>query len=128
MSPQQSRSCVLYDGSCPLCQREIAFYRKLTPTQPIQWVDVSYLADNAQFGADPAELMRRFHVVAPSGALLSGARAFVHLWSLLPGWRYLALLAKIPGVLLLMEGCYRLFLKFRPRLQKLARKHSMEQP
>jgi 3-demethoxyubiquinol 3-hydroxylase len=125
MSPTEpAPSCVLFDGSCPLCRQEIALYRALPATQPIQWVDVSYLSDNAQFGADPAELMRRFHVVTSSGQLLSGARAFVHLWSLLPGWKYLAYVAKIPGVVLLMEGCYRLFLRVRPRLQKMARQRA----
>lgn len=114
--------CVLYDGSCPICQREIAMYRELPAQQPIQWVDISYLSYHAQFGADPAALMQRFHVVTADGHLVSGARAFVNLWSLLPGWKYLAYLAKVPGVLWLMEGCYRVFLQFRPALQKIARK------
>jgi predicted DCC family thiol-disulfide oxidoreductase YuxK len=97
-------------------------YRELPTQQPIQWVDVSYLTHHAQFGADPAALMRRFHVVTASGKLVSGARAFVNLWSLLPGWKYLAYLAKVPGVLWMMEGCYRIFLLLRPALQKMARK------
>ncbi len=125
MSPAQSAPlCVLYDGSCPICSREIAMYRELPAQQPIQWVDVSYLSNHAQFGADPAALMQRFHVVTAGGELVSGARAFVEMWSLLPGWKYLAYLAKVPGAVWLMEGCYRVFLQFRPYLQKMAHKRT----
>jgi hypothetical protein len=64
-----------------------------------------------------AALMRRFHVSTPSGELLSGAKAFVHLWSQLAGWHRLARLARLPGVVFLMELAYRLFLLFRPSMQ-----------
>jgi ubiquinone biosynthesis monooxygenase Coq7 len=97
-------------------------YRELPSSHPIQWVDISYIAEHAQWGADPAELMRRFHVLTPKGEMLSGARAFVHLWSLLPVWKYVAHTSKVPGVLWLMEGLYLLFLKVRPWLQYVARK------
>lgn len=30
-----------FDGSCPLCRREIALYRDLPSTLHIHWVDVS---------------------------------------------------------------------------------------
>ena len=66
--------------------------------------------------------MQRFHVITPDGALLSGARAFVHVWSQLPGWRRLAKLAVVPGVLPAMEGSYRVFLVFRPWMQSLYRR------
>ena len=121
-TPSDPATCVLYDGSCPLCQREIAMYQQLPAQQPIQWVDISYISNSAEFGADPAALMRRFHVVTSSGALISGARAFVHLWALLPGWKHLAACAKFPGVLTVMEVCYRIFLVIRPSLQKMVRK------
>ena len=32
---------IYYDGSCPLCRREIAFYRRLRATMRLDWVDVS---------------------------------------------------------------------------------------
>ena len=30
-----------YDGACPLCAREIAFYRNLKGASDIRWTDVS---------------------------------------------------------------------------------------
>jgi predicted DCC family thiol-disulfide oxidoreductase YuxK len=115
---------VLYDGSCPLCRREIAFYQQqeasqasLKPHQKIQWVDVSGSAAQVPASYTQAQLMARFHVQNQQGQVLSGAAAFVYLWSLLPGWRYLSYVAKIPGVLTLLELTYRFFLRFRPSIQ-----------
>jgi len=63
--------------------------------------------------------MARFHVIASDGEIVSGAAAFVHLWQQLPGWKYIALLARLPGVLNLMELGYENFLRVRPSIQKI---------
>jgi predicted DCC family thiol-disulfide oxidoreductase YuxK len=54
------------------------------------------------------------------GQLLSGAPAFLALWSVLPGWRWLAVLGRVPGAVWVMERGYRLFLRWRPLLQRWA--------
>jgi predicted DCC family thiol-disulfide oxidoreductase YuxK len=54
------------------------------------------------------------------GALLSGAQAFLALWAALPGWRWLALACRLPGAAWVLERGYRLFLRWRPMLQRLA--------
>jgi demethoxyubiquinone hydroxylase (CLK1/Coq7/Cat5 family) len=114
---------VLYDGACPLCRREIAVYRGLTPVDPMYslgWTDVS--ADDAALpaGGDRARYLARFHVQTGEGRLLSGAAAFVALWRTLPGWRLLARLADLPGVTPLMELGYLGFLQLRPAMQRAA--------
>lgn len=115
-------STVFFDNSCPLCRREIALYRGLPADKPLDWQDVSSVAPEGLHGIPQAQLMRRFHVRTASGEMLSGARAFAHVWAQLPGWRYLALLFRIPGVPLLMEGLYRLFLLVRPAVQAVVRR------
>ena len=62
--------------------------------------------------------MKRFHVRASDGRVLSGAAAFVEVWTRLPRWRWAALLAGLPAVTPLLEVGYRLFLPIRPYLSK----------
>ena len=115
---------VLYDGGCPMCRREIAHVQGLASTRPdsaLCFLDVS--ADHSPvLAAERAALMARFHVQRADGSRLSGAAAFVAMWARLPGWRWLARLAQLPGVLTLLEWAYRGFLRVRPRLQALARR------
>jgi predicted DCC family thiol-disulfide oxidoreductase YuxK len=112
---------VLYDGSCPLCRAEIGVYRGLAPDKPLCFADVSDPARELPTGLSREALLARFHVQHADGHVESGARAFLALWATLPGWRWLARLGCLPGVPVLMEGLYRVFLVFRPALQRLVR-------
>jgi predicted DCC family thiol-disulfide oxidoreductase YuxK len=58
--------------------------------------------------------------------LLSGAQAFLALWAALPGWRWLALAGRLPGAAWAMERGYRIFLRWRPALQRWAAR--LDQP
>jgi len=114
---------VLYDGACPLCRREMAVYRDLQPLQQgstVCFADVSNTAVPLPEGTTREQLMARFHVQDRDGQLLSGAAAFLALWAALPGWRWLALAGRLPGAARLMERLYRLFLRWRPMLQRWA--------
>lgn len=113
---------VYFDGSCPMCRREIAVYQNITPDQPIAWVDVSKPDTPLPQGQSKEQLMARFHTRTVQGELLSGAAAFVHVWAQLPGWRVLAWLAKVPGMLWLMEKAYNGFLPVRPAIQRFVLK------
>jgi predicted DCC family thiol-disulfide oxidoreductase YuxK len=115
---------VLYDGSCPLCRREIAVYRELQPLQPgspVSFADISNAAVPLPAGTTREQLLARFHVQGPDGQLFSGAQAFLALWAALPGWRWLALAGRLPGASWVMERMYRLFLRWRPLFQRWAR-------
>lgn len=115
---------VLYDGGCPLCRREIAHLQGLASKQPnsgLCFVDVNASSD-ARPPAEQARLLARFHVQGADGRLLDGAAAFVAMWARLPGWRWLARLAGLPGMLTALEWAYCGFLRVRPRLQALARR------
>lgn len=117
---------VLYDGGCPLCRREIAHVKGLAQRNTdsrLCFVDISSGSEaDAAFAADRNKLLARFHVQRADGSRLDGAKAFVAMWSRLPGWRWLARLARLPGMLVLMELAYRVFLRLRPMLQVLARR------
>ncbi|MBU6377721.1 MAG: DUF393 domain-containing protein [Gammaproteobacteria bacterium] len=124
--PQSPAQCltVLYDGACPLCRREIGVYRDLAPIERVDFVDLADATAShpAQLpaGLTREQLLARFHVRLPDGRVESGARAFVELWSRLPYWRWLARLARLPGVTPLLELAYRGFLRIRPAMQRIA--------
>lgn len=111
---------VYFDGSCPLCSAEITHYASKIGARKLHFVDVS--AQGVDLGSDLAveDAMSRFHVRKPDGELISGAKAFVEVWRLVPGWRWMSRLAGIPGVLPIMDALYRGFLVVRPRLVRLA--------
>jgi predicted DCC family thiol-disulfide oxidoreductase YuxK len=111
---------VLYDGACPLCRREIALYRRLNSAAPVQYCDVSRPGGPLPPGRSRLELLARFHVVRSDGRVLDGAPAFIALWAVLPGWRWLARLARLPGAPWLLDRGYQGFLRLRPRLQRWA--------
>ncbi|MDZ7856281.1 DUF393 domain-containing protein [Sphaerotilus sp.] len=114
---------VLYDGACPLCRREIGVYRGLQPLHldaPVCFADVSDTTLPLPPDTTREQLLARFHVRGRNGELLSGAQAFLALWAALPGWRWLALAGRVPGAVWAMERTYRLFLRFRPSLQRWA--------
>ena len=120
--PQQLT--VLFDGACPLCRREIGVYQGLCPVDPgmqVKFADVSLNQTALPPGGDPAAYLKRFHVQLADGSVRSGAEAFVALWAVLPGWRWLATAARLPGVTPLMELTYRAFLTVRPQMQGIAR-------
>lgn len=115
---------VLYDGSCPLCRREINMYSALTPHKPghsLEYLDISQASATLPLGGSRDEYLSRFHVQCANGQVLSGAAAFVALWATLPGWRHLASFARLAGLTPLLELFYRIFLKVRPLVQGLAK-------
>jgi len=117
---------VFFDGSCPMCVREVAVYRKQSPADII-WNNLSQPeltipADRSGYRPDPATLMRRFHVFSSDGRWLHGAPAFAMLWARLGrSWRALSLVGRLPGGLWMMDRVYALFLHARPLLQRLVR-------
>lgn len=113
------RTTVYFDGTCPLCRREIGYYRSLDTANTLAFIDVSRPAAAMPPDLSRHNAMARFHVRDGLGELRSGASAFVHVWSLLPRWRWAARVAGLPGVRALMECGYRLSLPLRPRLAKL---------
>ena len=118
MDPQLPKSTVFFDGSCPLCRAEIGYYRREDQCRALCFIDISETGGIPPEGITQARAMKRFHVRASDGRILSGAAAFVEVWTRLPRWRWAARLAGLPGVTPLLEVGYRLFLPIRPYLSK----------
>lgn len=109
---------VFFDGDCPLCTREIAFYRRRKGAEHISWVDVSQCADS-QLGPDllREDVLTRFHVKHADGRIISGGRAFADLWAELPSMAPIGHLFKCWPLSIFLDVAYRIFLPLRPWLQ-----------
>ncbi len=118
---KDEKPTIYYDGSCPLCRREIGFYQNQTGADALEWIDVSQ-SDNLDVvhGLSCEVAMKRFHVRCADGTMVSGAAAFFTLWAHLPRFSWIARLGRIPGMSHLMECVYRVFLLVRPTVQRIA--------
>jgi predicted DCC family thiol-disulfide oxidoreductase YuxK len=107
-STSEAPPLVLYNGSCPVCSREIASYRRLAARcgAALDFVDASRDDEAlATLGLDADRAARRLHLLE-NGRLLAGVEAFAALWDRLPGWRLLARLIRLPGVRAFAEFVY----------------------
>lgn len=113
------RATVFYDGSCPLCRREIAFYRRRRGADRLSWQDVSSGDDDVVVpGLSRSEALARFHVMLGDGRLVCGGDAFRAVWRQLPLFRPAARLLSLPGLRWVLNRAYDGFLKVRPILQR----------
>ena len=116
ISDSAAKTVVFYDGSCPLCEKEIGIYRGHDIKGVLSFVDVSNPNATLPEVLDREKAMSRFHVRTQNGHMVSGAAAFIEVWQQLRGWRWAAKLSTIPGLTTTLEFAYRVSLRFRPAL------------
>ena len=119
MESELSKSTVYFDGSCPLCRAEIEYYRRKDQGGAFCFVDIAETGAVTPEGITQQRAMERFHVRTRDGRVLSGAAAFVEVWTQLPKWRWAARAASMPGALAALELGYRMFLPVRPFISRL---------
>lgn len=106
---------VYFDGACPVCRREIAYYQQQAGAEGLCWVDAAACAPEA-LGPNLArpEALARLHLRQADGCLIQGAAAFLHLWAALPRtarWARWALAR--PRLVALLDLAYEGFLRLR---------------
>ena len=119
MESDVSKSIDYFDGSCPLCRAEIGYYLRKDQAGALCFVDVSETGALTPEGITQQRAMERFHVRSGDGRVLSGAAAFVEVWTRLPKWRWAARAASLPGALAALELGYRMFLPVRPFISRV---------
>jgi len=119
MEPALPKSTGFFDGSCLLCRAEIGYYRRKDQVGALCFIDISDAGAVVPEGITQQRAMKRFHVRASDGRVLSGAAAFVEVWTLLPRWRWAARTASLPGAMIALELGYKIFLPVRPFLSCL---------
>ena len=105
---------IFYDGACPVCRREIRFYKQRAGAAGFQWLDVNNLSEEfIPSGHSRDDLLRRFHVQHPTEGVVSGTTAFALLWQEMFGWSWLLRAVKLPVVRETCELGYTIFLFLR---------------
>ncbi|MGF1445385.1 MAG: thiol-disulfide oxidoreductase DCC family protein [Pikeienuella sp.] len=104
---------MFYDGACPVCRREIGWYRKMRGAEAISWQDVADPATPIPSGVDRAQLLRRFTVIRVNGEAAQGAAGFSALWRALRPTRLLGRLTDREPFRSIGEVLYRAFLRIR---------------
>ena len=87
---------IIYNGSCPICSREIAVYERYAAQRalPLEFTPIDK-ADLAGLGLTPDAAARRLHILH-EGRLVSGVEAFILVWEAMPRFRWLARLLRLP--------------------------------
>ena len=122
MESKRPKSTVYFDGSCSLCRAEIGHYRREDKAGALRFVDISATGASPPEGITQERAMKRFYVRASDGRVLSGAEAFVEVWTRLPRWRWAARAASLPGAVIALEWGYMLFLTVRPFFSRFFRR------
>ncbi len=113
---------VFYDGLCPLCSREIDYYRTKKGADGVSWVDITASGFDARAeGLDPDKVHAVFHVKTPSGTIFSGVEAFIEIWKSLPELNHWVKLSHLPAARPVMKFGYALFARIRPYFPRLKR-------
>ena len=105
---------VYYDGSCPICQKEICHYKKISTTQNIIWHDISKDTDCLKnIGISQVEALKWLYSKDQNGAVLRGLDSFILIWRQLERWRILSYLVSCPGIKQVLQAAYYLFANWR---------------
>ena len=118
-------SCKVYfNNSCSICKFEIDHYKKISTN--IDWVDISTNSKaKKETKISPKNLLRRLHV-KKNDTIYQGVDAFIELWSVIPRYRFLAILVRKPLIYQLAWFLYEIFALFlfyknKNQLNKLER-------
>lgn len=89
---------LIYNGSCPICSREVSAYARYVNARnlPVAFTDLTS-TDLDRYGLSPEDAARRIHVVH-NGELVDGLEAFRLLWSEMPRFRWLARITGLPVI------------------------------
>lgn len=85
---------VFYNNKCSICNIEINHYKKKCNT--IEWVDINKSNEiQNETSKYKNKLLRRIHV-EKNGKILIGIDAFIFIWSIIPQYKILSKLLKLP--------------------------------
>ena len=105
--PQGAAVRMLYDGGCPLCEREVDFLRSRNTEGRIDFVDIDSDEFDASWnrGIGFEQAMASIHAIRADGSVISGVPVFRELYEAVGlGWVYA--ITKNEAVGKLADGVY----------------------
>ena len=107
---KQPTITVYYDDQCPLCTREINFYKSKIHSEGANWKAISKI-DNEKI--DKNRALEKLHVSDSNGNLFIGTDAFIEIWARIPKLGKFAKFLRIPIFKIFLDICYKTFLVLR---------------
>ncbi len=110
----QLKLTLLFDGGCPLCQREISFLRSRDRWNTISFVDIDSPTYSPELyrGISYREAMGRIHAITDRGEILKDVQVFREAYQLVGlGWVYAPTTWPLIGNLI--DEVYRLWARWR---------------
>ncbi|OJF94954.1 thiol-disulfide oxidoreductase DCC family protein [Pararhizobium antarcticum] len=105
---------VFYDGACGLCTREINHYRRIAPPGAFQWVDVMRDGQALEkHNISLAAALLDLHSLDQNGTVHRGVDTFLLIWRQIPRWRFVAKVAGLKPVTLVLKAIYPVFARWR---------------
>jgi predicted DCC family thiol-disulfide oxidoreductase YuxK len=102
---------VYFDGGCPICAKEISWYRPRAGGVVFANVDAETTAPAPDLTR--AAALARLHARTTDGRLVSGAAAFVALWRTIPALRPIARVLDNRLMIAVLDVAYAGFLRVR---------------
>ncbi len=88
---------LLYDGHCPVCRRSVAFLRKQTGSQTLEFVPLQTEGILKELGISEESALREIQVIDRGRRVRAGADGLIWALSALPHWRWLKMARRLPG-------------------------------
>ncbi len=106
---------LIYDGDCKFCRRQVNLIARWDRMDRLTAVPFQ-TAELELYGVSREAAEQAMQLVAPSGAVWSGAAAARELAGLLPTLRPFVWMFRVPGAMFLAERTYRWIARHRHRL------------
>ncbi len=105
---------VFFDGNCPVCKREINLYKRLNTKNNITWYDISNDKEALKLlNKKKKDCLKRLHVLDDEYNLNIGIDAFIVIWRQVKYFRYLAIIADLGIIKLVLNYAYSNYANYR---------------
>ena len=110
LKSKQPTITVYYDDQCPLCTREINFYKRKIDPKSAHWEAISNIDEEK---IDKSKALEKLHVSDSNGNLFVGTDAFIEIWARVPELSKFSKILRMPIFKIFLEICYEIFLILR---------------